>query len=223
MLGGLIKCPTFFPRHKRERVWVLDTELIPLSRGIFASLFIIKGWPHLQKMAWNIMPNDPKAVQPSQPAASDTGVNSASAPSTTEEDFLTVLEAKDAELKKVSDERDNYRKGMLKAKGKLPNDEDEKVDMIRQIAREEALAIQEARLSAEKDDLIKKALRENKELKLALKNKGQVNNASIGASSGGLEPGDNILSDGQVKDLKARGWDDKKIASFKENLQKNKR
>lgn len=176
---------------------------------------------------------DEKAVETNdQKAATDQkGVETKNtdALGITGEDYEAVLIAKDAELKQISTERDNYRRGMLKAKGKLSEDEDEKnveggIELMRQIAREEVLATRESILSAEKDVLIKKIARENSELKLAMKNKSQVSNASQGASNEDkITVKDNILTDTQLKDLKTRGFDDKMVERFKKNLTKNTR
>ncbi len=60
-----------------------------------------------------------------------------------------------------------------------------------------------------------------KEMAVALNNRqGLATGGGQGTSSEGMEVKDNFLSKDQIKDLKARGWDDKKIQRFKDNLRK---
>jgi len=149
-------------------------------------------------------------------------------PTATEVDYEALLATKDAEIAKVREEKDNYRRGMLKAKGKLPeeddsssNDEDIDAKIDRKV-QERLLATKEAQFSAEKDALIMAMAKKTKELTLALKNRGQVTSPS-GAGSNQEQPEgkkDNVLSNEQILALKARGFDDKKIEEFKKNMAK---
>jgi len=151
------------------------------------------------------------------------------APAQQEVDYEAILAQKDAELAKVRGERENYKKGLLKAKGKLPDEEDSDdpsvettENKMRRIAREELLSTREVQLQAEKDEALKAVLKRNKELEVALKNRGQITSPS-GAGSNQEKPEgktDNYLSNEQISNLKARGWDDKKIEAFKENARK---
>ena len=141
-----------------------------------------------------------------------------------DEDLLEVLQAKDEEIQKIAAERDNYKKGLLKAKGKIQDDEDETedpTDLMRRIAREELLASQEGILRKEKDELIKKVLKENKELKLASRNREQLSKTENSTSVDTPKPEKtDTLSKDQIESLKKKGWDDKKIELYKKNLAK---
>ena len=147
---------------------------------------------------------------------------------TTEVDSETLLAQKDAEIAKIATERDNYRKGLLKAKGKIPAEEEldsstpEGLDaLIDRKVTERMLATKEAQLHAEKDDIIKKTLKRNKELELALKNRTGITSTS-GQGSNQEKPegkADNFFSNEQLASLKAKGYSDKKIEALKKNLQ----
>ena len=146
-----------------------------------------------------------------------------------EVDYEAVLAQKDAELAKVQSEKENYRKGMLKAKGKIPdedssdNDSSETTEqMIRRIAREETLSTREAQLQAEKDQALKAVLKRNKELEVALKNRAQVTSTSGQGSNQDKPEGknDNYFSNEQINALKAKGYDDKKIETLKANMKR---
>ena len=146
----------------------------------------------------------------------------------TEVDYEAELNRKDAELAKIREEKENYRRGLLKAKGKLPEEDDnfsndEDVDSkVKRLVQEELLKTKEAQALAEKEVLISVMAKKNKELSLALKNRGQITNTSgQGSNQETLEsPKDHILSNDQISALKAKGWDDNKIAEFKKNLVK---
>ncbi len=149
-------------------------------------------------------------------------------PTTTEVDYEAKLQAKDAEIAEIRVEKDNYRKGLLKAKGKLPdeddissNDEDIDAKIDRKV-QERLLATKEAQALAEKEALVKDLAKKNKELTLALKNRGQISSGT-GQGSNQDQPEsrvDKVLSNDQLNALKAKGWDDKKIETFKSNLNK---
>ncbi len=139
-------------------------------------------------------------------------------------DFAAQLAAKDAELAKLAAERDNYKTGMLKAKGKLPEDEidNDDVDTKIQKAVQEALYSEsEKKLQAEKDAILQKALTENKELKVALQNKQGISTAPDGPAADDQITGDSFFSPAQVRELKAKGWSDEKIKKAAERM-KNK-
>lgn len=133
------------------------------------------------------------------------------------EDIAAMAEALGASLKreaKTAEERDNYKEGMLKAKGKLKStDTEEEVG--------EAQAKSED--SSELVGVVKELLKRNQEIVTAVVNKSQVATTGQGGSSETkVDVGDNLLSAAQLKDLKARGWDDTKIARLKENLHKTR-
>ncbi len=76
--------------------------------------------------------------------------------------------------------------------------------------------MENALLIADKKAILKK----QSELALALKNRAGLGASGTGASTEGQTVADNILSADQLRDLKAKGWNDKKIERFKENLRR---
>lgn len=135
-----------------------------------------------------------------------------------EVDVIAQLAAKDAELAKAREITENYRRAALKAKGKLPADEvvedTESIDeIVARKVQEQLLASRETQIAREKDDLIISVARENKELKLALKNRGQI--TSAGASSGSDATENTVKTETywskeQLEALKKRGIDPEK-------------
>jgi hypothetical protein len=147
----------------------------------------------------------------------------------TEVDYEAVLAQKDAEIAKVREEKENYKRGLLKAKGKLPEDyqldSDTPEDMetiIDRKVQEKFLSTKEAQLQAEKDNALKALLKRNKELEVALKNRGQISSSSGQGSNQDKPEGktDNYFSNDQIQALRAKGFDEKKIEQLKKNLQK---
>lgn len=140
-------------------------------------------------------------------------------------EFEKQLAEKDDKIKKLTEDRDNYRRGLIAKKGKNDKGEDIELTVDEKIAAgiEEALLNSSiARESAEKDEIIKKALDRNKELETTIKNRSQITTTEHGGSNEQrLIPKDAVLSEDKIKELKARGWDDKKIELFKKNLTKN--
>jgi hypothetical protein len=145
--------------------------------------------------------------------------NGGQSASSGQKDPEQLLQEANARIAKLAEERDNYKRGMLMAKGKLDKDDDDNQQPdIREIAREEARAMLAetdfGKAVQERDELITRIAKENKELKLAIGNR-----PGTGTSQGGNQesekPKDNTLSEAQERDLRARGWDDKKIEHFK--------
>ncbi len=66
----------------------------------------------------------------------------------------------------------------------------------------------------------KAILKKQNEMATALKNRQGLGASGLGSSTEGQTVSDNILSTDQKQDLKARGWDDKKIERFKANLRR---
>lgn len=174
------------------------------------------------------MQDDKKGVETKidgAPTQSETVVTQ----DTTQVDYEALLAEKDAKLAQIEKEKENYKRGLLKAKGKIPEDyqtdSDEpetQEEMFRRIAREERLSAEEAQLLADKDNAYKAVLRRNKELEVALKNRGQISSSSAQGSNQDKPEGkaDNYLSNDQIAYFKGKGWDDKKIEAFKENARK---
>ena len=125
---------------------------------------------------------------------------------TVEKDELTLIREK---LAKTEQERDNYKNVALKRKGKLPNDDayfgnedDEELtidERIRLAVLDREVEIQR---QAEKDAQ-EKLIRENAELRLALKNRPSN---SIGGSGSGETASvkDNVFSEAQLQELTVR-------------------
>lgn len=66
----------------------------------------------------------------------------------------------------------------------------------------------------------KTILKTHKEMAVALQNRQGLSTTGQGSSTEGAEVKDNLLSKEQLNALKAKGWDDKKIQRFKDNLRK---
>ena len=148
---------------------------------------------------------------------------------TTEVDYEAQLAAKDTEIAQIRTERENYRKGMLKAKGKLPDEDDtlsnEDEDLDAKIDRkvqERLLSTREAQIQSEKDALVSSLAKKNKELTLALKNRGQISTTSGQGSNEDRQEvkTDKYFSKEQIASLKAKGWSDEKIETAKKNMLK---
>ncbi len=173
--------------------------------------------------------NEEKTAVENQPETAASQAETVVTPTTTEVDYEALLAEKDLELSKIQTEKENYRKGLLKAKGKLPEsyqpdtDETETQEtLIRRIVQEENLHTKEARLQAEKDQALRAVLKRNKELETALKNRGQIASPSGDGSNQEKPEGrkDSYFSNEQLSALRAKGYDDKKIELLKANMSK---
>ena len=137
---------------------------------------------------------------------------------------------KDKEIAKLKEDRDNYKAVALKRLGKLPGDAEflagtDKDKKELSVAEQIKIALLDKEIELNeraKDEEIKKIVRENGELKIALKNRP---GDSIGSGSGnsGVEVKDNVFSAEQIIALKSRatklGLDpDKFIENAKKNL-----
>lgn len=127
----------------------------------------------------------------------DTGVEiiEPSAPEAVPEevDYEAELLKKDQELEKIRRERENYKQGLLRAKGKLSEeelyaDEVSQEDKVRSIIREELLNTESSRIAQEREEILAKVLRENKELKLANKTKSQKSGSPVVAGTNQERP-----------------------------------
>lgn len=156
--------------------------------------------------------------------AVETGAGTAAAAEPNE--FEKQLADKDDLISKLTTDRDNYKKGMLKAKGKLKEDgtpefvetEEEKFDRMFQ---EKMLDSQLSQALKEKDDIIKSSVKRISELETALKNRGGIATAGSGSGSATkVTPKDPVLSEDMIATLKSKGWDDKKIERYKQTLAK---
>jgi hypothetical protein len=109
-----------------------------------------------------------------------------------EVDYEKVLADKDAEIAKLTSDRDNYRTATLSMKGKLPVDDNgnptaEAVEqLIERKVEEKYLEGTLAKANQEKDEIIRRQSAELKEVKVALASRPSV----ISASAGGSQPQD---------------------------------
>ncbi len=152
-------------------------------------------------------------VAATQPGAESTHTDS-------QVDFAAIMAAKDEELAKVKLEKENYRKGLLKAKGKIPDVEvtdddttETQEEMTRRIVREEQLAGQEAQLSAEKDAALAAIIKQNQELRLAMKSQNAVGSGGVSGNQAKneIKVTTDFFSAEQLADLKKRNLDPEKV------------
>lgn len=137
------------------------------------------------------------------------------------EDHEAKIEALEAEKAQVETERNNYRSAYLKEKGKgSDSDEDEK---MRQIALQTLAESRLGQIAIEQDGLIKKIVKENKELKLAVANKADAPLSTTSSSAPTTTVKDTLITPDQLASFKAKGWSDKDIARYKQNLLRNTR
>lgn len=133
----------------------------------------------------------------------------------------------EAKIAALEAEKENYRKAFLKEKNKNRGESSEteaetEDDKLRRIVREEQASAGIARVDTEKEDLLRKLAKENKELKLAHMNKPDVSASSGTHSESQAIVRDATLSPDQEKALREqRNWSDKDIERYKKNLNKN--
>ena len=102
-----------------------------------------------------------------------------------EEDVADVLVKTYADLEKARIERDNYRDGLLKAKGKKADDETDD-ERIERIVNEKIASSQVGTLLKDFQDKLSVVVKQNKELKVANRSKSSVQSNS-GAGGGSEE------------------------------------
>jgi hypothetical protein len=126
--------------------------------------------------------------------------------------------------KKLIEERDNYRTGLLKAKGKVSDeDEGDELSLDEKINRAVEERLQSAELlkvRANAEEVLKKVLQENRELKVALKNRSQ-STAVSGGSTDKPSPQVSVLSPEQKAELKRKNpkvWTDEKLKQLEASL-----
>lgn len=140
----------------------------------------------------------------------------------TEEDLEAKMKALEEERTRLADQRANYLAATEKLKSKAQYDPDESdEDKFRRIAREEMSNTRMLEIDREREAILQKALRENKELKLAHLNKTNTPPAAMGSHSESHPVRDNVLSPEQLAHFKQIGKTDKWIENYKKNLQKN--
>lgn len=165
------------------------------------------------------MENQP-AIEQDSTIASNTEVKVSSP---TDVDLESRFAQLEAEKLKAVGEAANYKMAYLKEKSKQKEEsfEDEEGDeKFRRIAREELANSRLAEIATEQDAIIKKALRENKELKLAQLNKTNTPPAAMGTHSEGTPVKDTLVTPEQLAYFKSKNYTEKDIERYKKNLQK---
>lgn len=113
-------------------------------------------------------------------------------------------------------ERDNYKNMALKWKNKANGSATDEDDEIESKVQERLTLEKEAQIQKEKDALLAKAMRENTELKNALKNKPTT--TTTGNSSDGPKVESQIISPDMMNYFRnTLKWDDAKIELYKKN------
>lgn len=143
-----------------------------------------------------------------------------------QEKVVDTQEDAEARFTQLEAEKENYRKAYLKEatknKSKEENLDEDDEDKMRRIAAETLANSRIAEIAREQDDIIKRALKENKELKLASLNKTTVV-AAQGAHSESTAVQDTSITPEQMTQFKKMGWGDKEIERYKQNMRKNSR
>lgn len=156
---------------------------------------------------------DPKDIVVDTPVAA--------APQTNADDSEAKIAALEAEKAKLMEESANYKLGMMKAKGKTKEDADDDEDArMERIARKTLADSRLADIAREQDAIIKAALKENRELKLAYLNKDTTPPAGIGSHTESAPVRDTLVTPEQAAAFKQRGWSDKDIERYKANLRR---
>lgn len=143
---------------------------------------------------------------------------------------IDPLAEKDEKIAKLTKEVENYKNVALKRLGKLPGDADfmDTDGTGLSVAEQIRKALLEKELESEeraKDEATRKLIKENSELKLALKNRPGDSIGSGGGSS--VEVKDNVFSPEQLAALKVtaiklKADPDKFIEQAKKNIQSRK-
>jgi len=142
---------------------------------------------------------------------------------TSPEDAEAKIAALEDEKATILEREANYKIAYLKEKkkneGNIDHDETDD-ERIRRITREELANSRLAQIDNEKEALLKKTLKDNKELRLALGNK--PTNTATGAGGHTEQPvvTDTLVTPEQLSAFKAKGWSDKDIERYKKNLQR---
>lgn len=171
------------------------------------------------------MPTETIAVPP---IGGDTGAKTTPSATPPEGiDYLTAIATLEDENKRLTTERENYRGAYLKASSKLKDkniapDEQATYDDER-LNRAIDARLADSQLMANQQkmtDLVKKMARENQELKVAATNKAPQTSTTTSGTSMLVPDTNRGISPETLELFKKRGWTDKMIEKFKENLKK---
>lgn len=127
----------------------------------------------------------------------------------------------EAEKAAIIEREANYKLAYLKEVEKnksLGNEGETDDERIRRITREELAKKEIAQIDTEKEELFKKTLKENKELKLAIQNKTPGSSTAGGGSSEQPVVTSTLVTEEQIAAFKKRGWTDADIERYKKNL-----
>jgi hypothetical protein len=165
------------------------------------------------------MPDPISAVENKQPSAAPVEPEAVKAPESPaaevidyEKEFSESL----ATIAKLQSDNENYKKGILRAKGKLPPEDEDIEENPASVKIAEELVEQNKQILAMNEKLV----RDTKELRIALQNKAQISNTTPGTGSdpAPFKAPDNLVSPQQLTYFKSRGWSDTKIEAYKKNL-----
>lgn len=161
---------------------------------------------------------DENAVNTPQPAAVET-----TTPVLTEgEDLAAKFAQLEAEKNKAIVEGANWKLAALKNKSKTTEnfDDETEEDRMTRVAQGVLANSRLADIAREQDAIIQKALKENKELKLAQLGKSTTPPAAIGTHTESQPVQDTLITPEQLAAFKAKGWTDKDIERYKKNMQR---
>ena len=128
------------------------------------------------------------------------------------EEIESLQDDAQARFESLETEKENYRKAYLKEVEKNKNrgeDDETNEEKMKRYANEALAESRLAEIAREQDSIIKKALKENKELKLAQLNKREPS-AAMGTHSESAPVKDTLVTSEQLAAFKAKGWDDAK-------------
>ncbi len=136
------------------------------------------------------------------------------------DDVEAKVAALEAEKAKIIVERENYKMAFLKEKNKgnedVEFDDDERMSKIAQKVLADSRL---AEIAREQDEIIRKALKENKELKLA-RSKTNEPPAAAGSHSESPPVRDTSITAEQLAAFKKMNWTEKDIERYKKNIQR---
>lgn len=135
--------------------------------------------------------------------------------------IIPAPEDYEAQIKKLEEERVNYQAAYLKEKAKNNENESED-DKMRRIAEETFANSRIADIARETDAIMRKALKENSEMKKAMLNKTDIP-ASTTTHTESQPVKDTMITPEQMAAFKAQGRSDKWIENYKRNLARNTR
>ncbi len=130
----------------------------------------------------------------------------------------TRIATLEAEKAKLIEESSNWKVAALKYKKSEKEDDDlDEDDKMKKIAQSVISESRLAEITREQDEIIRQALKENRELKLA-RSKPNDPPAGTGTHTESTPVRDTVITQEQLTAFKARGWDDKTIERYKKNL-----